>query len=167
MRNQPRQQPTPQPVALRRTGRRGSAILDSAVLLMPLMMMVLGLVDFSLGIFVRNSVQFAVREGCRYGVTGQTKSGMGHLDSIRDVVKQTSFGFVEENEQISITFYDRNGLGELTGSGSNASGNVLQVSVPNFQWQWIVVGAFGVGPLKFTVSSSDVLEPQNGVSPTL
>jgi hypothetical protein len=132
-------------------------------------MLVVGSTDFLLGLFVRNTLQNAVREGCRYAVTSRTASGLGHTASIQRVVREQSLGFLASDSQVTVKFFDKDGFGQLTGTGANAGGNIVQISVANYRWNWIIPRFLGAGPaLVINVSSSDVLEPSpNGVPPTL
>jgi Flp pilus assembly protein TadG len=63
----------------RRTGkRRGAVLVEAALYLLPFLAILLGIFDFSISIWMKNTLQHAVREGVRYAVTYQTEAGMGH-----------------------------------------------------------------------------------------
>jgi len=149
--------------------RHGAALLEGAFVLVPIVMLVVGSTDFLLGLFVRNTLQNAVREGCRYAVTSRTVAGLGQRESIQRVVRDQALGFVTADAQVNVKFFDKDGFGELTGSGANAGGNVVQVSIANYRWNWIVPRLLGAGPaLVINVTSSDLLEPSpNGIPPAL
>lgn len=146
--------------------RRGATLLEAAFVLLPLVVLVVGSTDFLLGLFVRNTLQYSVREGCRYAVTSRTGPGMGHIQSIQQHVRASSLGFVTRDEDVTVKFFDQTGLGEVTGAGSNAGGNIVQVSINNYRWRWIVAVFAGSPDLNITVTSSDLLEPSpNGAPP--
>lgn len=137
--------------------------------MLPVVMMVVGSTDFLLGLFVRNTLQNAVREGCRYAVTSRTMPGLGQTASIQQAARAQALGFVATDAQVTVKFFDKDGFGQLTGSGANAGGNLVQVSIANFRWNWIIPRFLGAGPaLVINVTSSDILEPSpSGVPPTL
>lgn len=150
-------------------------MLEAAFIFLPLLMIFFGIIDISVAIFMKNTMQFAVREGVRYAITGQTVSGYGQLDSIKQVVQRNGMGFLSGTtglNRISVTFYDPSStppLQTVTGTGSNSAGNVVQVAVTGLSWAWMApVGHSGTGPLSISAASSDVMEaPPNGVLPTL
>ena len=49
----------------RRRGRRGNAFIEAAFVLVPLFALIFAILDFGLAIFVRSTLQHAVREGVR------------------------------------------------------------------------------------------------------
>jgi hypothetical protein len=57
----------PQPRHLRKE-QRGSAMLESALILVVFLTMIIGIGDFSLALFIHESLVERVREGLRYGV---------------------------------------------------------------------------------------------------
>lgn len=50
------------------TGQRGAAMVEFAIVALVFFTLVIGLVDFGLGIFYYNQISNAAREGARYGV---------------------------------------------------------------------------------------------------
>jgi len=142
---------------------------------LPLLMIFFGIIDVSVAIFMKNTMQYAVREGVRYGVTGQTMSGNGAVASIKAVVQANSMGFLAGStglNYIEVHFYDPYStppLQEVTGVGANNTGHVLTVKVSGLPWNWIApVGHSGGGALTISAASSDVMEaPPNGVLPSM
>lgn len=133
-----------------------------------MIVLVVGSTDFLLGLFVRNTLQHSVREGCRYAVTSRTGSGLGHVASIQQHVRANSLGFLTRDDQVTVKFFDESGGGEVSGFGANTGGNVVQVSIDNYRWRWIAALFTGTPDLNITVTSSDILEPSpNGVPPAL
>jgi hypothetical protein len=67
---------------------------------------------------------------------------------------------------ISIDYYSPTDLTDaVTGGGSNAPGNVVEVSVANFTWSWIAPlsagfnpGFYSRSPLLISFSSADRME---------
>jgi Flp pilus assembly protein TadG len=153
----------------RRARQRGNAMLEGALALPPLLMLLFATIDFSIAILVKNTVQSAVREGVRYAVTGQTAGGLGQDESIRTIVENNSLGFLNSSNGdslISITYYNPNTLAVVSGIGSNAPGNIVQVQVTGLSWVWMVPYARSSTPLQISATSMDIVEPNStGVPP--
>lgn len=138
-------------------------------------MIFFGIIDVSVAIFMKNTMQYAVREGVRYAITGQTLSGLGQIDSVKTVVQQNGMGFLAGTtglNRVSVTFYSPSTtppLQQVTGVGSNNTGNVVRVAVNGLSWAWMApVGHSAAGPLSISAASCDVMEaPPNGVLPIL
>jgi hypothetical protein len=157
----------PQSVFPRRRRQRGNAMLESALIILPLFALMFAIIDFSLAIFVKSTLQHAVREGVRYAVTFQTESGFCHDDSIKNVVVYNSMGFLRSEtnrEKIQIRYYLPD---TLSPSGNNAPGNIVEVSVEGYTWGWIAPLWRTSTPLSMLVRSSDRMEglPGGGSPP--
>ncbi len=145
----------------RANGRRGSAFVESAFVFVPLMAMFVAIIDYSMVILTRSTLQHAVREGLRYSITYQTMPSMGHDASIRAVVKNNSLGFLSsvtgaENPcKICIRYYNPN---TLAFTNANAPGNIVEVAVENHTWNWIAPLMRSNSPLQITVRASDRME---------
>lgn len=141
-------------------------MLETTLVLVPLMAMVLGTIDFSVAIFLQTAFRHAVREGVRYAITGRTSSGMGQDASIKAVVQQHAIGFLNGTsgaEKIHIRYYDPVTLTEVS---SNAGGNLVEVSVEGYRYFWMAPILGNTGSLQLTARSSDVVEPSpNGTPP--
>lgn len=133
-------------------------------------MILFALIDFSVAILLKNTVQTAVREGVRYAITGQTIAGAGGQDnSIRKVVEQNSLGFLNSSNAslIAISYFNPSTLQPVSGTNSNAAGNVVEVSVSGFSWLWMVPYGRNATPLQIAAASADIVEPSiSGVPPT-
>ena len=154
----------------RSRSQRGSAILEGALVLLPLMALGFALLDFPLAIFLQNTLRNAVREGVRYAVTQQTGGG-GQDAAIMTVVEQNSMGFLNSSSlsagtaTITIQYYNPTTLVAASGSGSNAQGNICVVTA-TLQHSWMAPVWRDAGIMTFSASSSDVMEaPPNGVLP--
>ena len=53
----------------RRARQRGNAILEGALIFLPMLAFFFGIVDVSLGIFVQSTLTTATREGTRFAIT--------------------------------------------------------------------------------------------------
>lgn len=145
--------------------RRGNALVEAAFVFLPLLALLLGIADFGFASFLRSTIQHAVREGTRYGVTFQTKPGKCHSESIKDVVVEQSMGFLASaanRELIKVRFYDPDTFVELTTPSANSPGNILEVSVEGYSFTWLAPLMRTAVPLTMTVRSSDRLEGLGG-----
>jgi len=146
---------------------RGNAIVETALTLLPFMALFLAIVDFNLFIFVRNTMQHAVREGVRYAVTYQTASGMGHDASIKSVVQANAVGFLNGTSglsKITITYYRPSDLAVVA---QNSPGNIIEVKVDDYRWTWISKWFTPAATASITVASYDRMEalPTGGTPP--
>jgi Flp pilus assembly protein TadG len=151
--------------------QRGSALLEGALIILPLLALGFALLDYPLAIFIQNTLRNAVREGVRYAITQQTGGG-GQDAAITNVVQQNAMGFLNNadisagNASITINYYDKSTLAGVSGSGSNAQGNICVVTA-SVTRAWMAPLWRSTGLLTFTASSSDVMEaPPGGVLPT-
>ena len=158
------------------TREAGETLIEATLVLLFLFALIFLLLDLSWAMFAKVTLQHAVRAGVRYAVTSQTSTdgngnALGQVDSIKQVVATQSMGFLTSGDvesMVTVTFYAVNGGGPspISGSGSNASGNLVVVSVNNYQ-----VTPFGpllrsTVPVSFTVSAGDLIEPSpNGPPP--
>jgi Flp pilus assembly protein TadG len=150
----------------------GSAMLEGALIILPLLAIGFALLDFPLAIFIQNTLRNAVREGVRFAITEQTGPG-GQDAAIISTVENNSIGFLNNNAltsnpptaTITIQYYNPISLASASGVGSNAQGNICVVTA-TIQHTWMVPIWQSSSPLTFTASSSDVMEaPPNGVLP--
>jgi hypothetical protein len=158
------------------------------LVLLPLLGFTFLLLDLGWMIYRRATLQFAVREGCRFAVTNQTVpktdangKAYGLIDSVKYVVQSRSMGFLGSKPtdpgyaNIQIRFYDptQSLTTQLTvptncsytGLPPNWAGNIVEVSVENYQAN--VLGAIlkSATPFNLTARSSDRMEgnPSAGV----
>ncbi len=144
---------------------RGGVLVESVLATVPLMALLCGVLDFAFAIFMKNTMSFAVRQGVRYAITSRTISGMGHDASVKTVVKTYSLGLVDTLSpdhnglnRITIRYYDPVTLAEVTGTGSNAGGNIVVVSATGLSWAWMIPLLRTSAPLQFSVASADIME---------
>lgn len=139
--------------------------MEGALGLLPLAAISFGVLDISVAILVKNTMQFAVRQGARYAVTSQTLTGMGHDRSVKTVVRKYSLGFLDYMSpdadplnKITVAYHDPATLAPVAGPGSNAGGNIVVVSATGLSWAWLIPLLRNTAPLQFTVSSADLME---------
>ena len=143
------------PVSLRPTrGQKGSAVLESGLVILPLMALLFALMDFSVVLFLQNVLRHAVREGVRFAVTQQTGAG-GQDAAIKAVVQTDTFGSLTDLSKITIQYLDSTTLNPVAGVGSNSQGNICIVSVTNYGWRLMVPIWQSSAPINLSASSSD------------
>ena len=145
--------------------RRGSVLVEGALVILPLFAVLFAVLDLSIAVFVKNTVQFAVCQGVRYAITSQTMAGKGQDDSIKAVVEGYTLGFLDSlspdhigKSRLSITYYDPLALSAVAGVGSNIGGNIVVVSANGRSWAWMVPLLRSATPLQYSVSSADIME---------
>ena len=152
-------------------------MMEAGLVLTPFLAIFFALMDFTMAIFIKNTMQYAVRQGVRYAVTSQVQSGYGQDASIKNVITSNAMGYLNLAAPtgtgrpcsgtgcITIQYYKlvTSSLGVTTlnavsGTGSNAGGNVVEVTAANLTWAWMVPLLRSATPLSFYVSSADVME---------
>jgi Flp pilus assembly protein TadG len=142
-------------------------MVEAALILLPILTLLFAIIDFNLFIFVRNTMQHAVREGVRYAVTYQTKTGLGHDASIKAVVKENAMGFLGGtlvDTKVSIKYFRPTDLTEVPG---NLPGNIIEVKLNNYRWGWIATWFTPGKDTSISVAAYDRMEalPTGGVPP--
>jgi Flp pilus assembly protein TadG len=137
----------------------------TVVLLFGLIFLVM---DLSMLLFTRSTLQEAVRDGVRVGVTGaQYGSNIYVNDSIRAAVQDSALGLLNGAEgacKIQINYYNPD-----TGAASTGTqGDVLVVSVNGYSYTPFAALLKSGNPLSISVSSSDIVErcPASGCPAT-
>ena len=150
----------------------GSAILEGALVLLPMMALFFAMIDFPFALFIQNTIREAAREGVRFAITQQTGAG-GQDAAIKAVVESYSMGFISDAgitsgaNTFNITYYNGTTLANAgAGVGSNGQGNICVVTV-SVQRKWMAPVWRSTGILNFNAASSDVMEaPPLGVLPS-
>ncbi len=147
--------------------QRGSQVVEFGLIIVPFCAFIFLLMDLSWAIFVKATMQYAVREGVRYAVTSQTMPAMGQDASIKTVVQQNAMGFLNGSAgaaEIFIRYYTPDTLVE---TASNAGGNLVEVSVEGYSLTPLGPILRSAAPLILTARSSDRMEGSpGGIAPT-
>jgi Flp pilus assembly protein TadG len=144
-------------------GIRGSSLVELPLVLLPLLAVLFATVDFSLTVFLRSTFRHAVREGVRYAVTSRTSNGLGHDASIRAVVQKNAMGFLNGDNGASKIYIRYYKPGTLTETQSNAAGNIVEVSIEGYTWDWIAPVMRKRGSaVTITARASDRMESMPG-----
>jgi len=91
----PLKQRTPSP--RRSASESGNAMLEAALIFLPMMAMFLGIVDVSLAVYIQSTLTSATREGTRWAITYQTSyngtaCSSGEAACIAQVVQNYAVG---------------------------------------------------------------------------
>ena len=97
--------------------QRGNAILEGALIFLPMMAFFLGIVDVSLAIFIQSTLTTATREGTRFAITySSTFNGNSCVASqstcVDDVVQYNAVGLPSglNTSYITVNYYTANDL---------------------------------------------------------
>jgi Flp pilus assembly protein TadG len=167
-------------------------MVEAALTLIPMLAMFIGMIDVSMVVFVQSTLNNATREGARFATTFsstyQSSSCSTSQASCTTKVAQTNaFGFLSGSTSslINVNYYTANDLtnpvmvcnsGTCTLKGTlpqtlsngkvvnyaNQPGNVVEVTVVNYPWNWLLpISATGyqlkAPSVNLAASSIDVL----------
>jgi hypothetical protein len=145
---------------------RGSQTIEAGLICLPFFALVFLILDLSLAIFVKSTLQHSVREGVRFAVTGRLLTGMWHDASIKSVIQQHSLGFLAGSEGAGKIFIVYRVPSTMAETANNVGGNLIEISVRNFQWIPIAPLLRPRGPLNIYAIAADKMEPSpGGVAP--
>ncbi len=87
--------------------RRGATALEFALALPVILLLIVGMLEVAMIMFVNISVEGALREAARYGITGQAADEAARQQAILDTMERYTFGFVDIDQvDISFMVYD-------------------------------------------------------------
>ncbi len=144
------------PTNVRKRGERGSQTIEGGLITLMMFALIFLLMDISLSLFIKSTLQEAARDGVRFGVTEQLLSGNNYLtDSINQVVQSSAMGFISNPAcQVTITYLDPYGGPTTTPIG----GDILQVAITGYQYTPLAAILKSGAPINISVSASDVME---------
>ena len=156
----------------------GTVLVEVAFVLVVLLGFIFLIFDVSWALFAKATLQHAVLSGVRYAVTSQTATSggtqLGQVASIKQVVQQQSMGFLSAsdlNSFVSVSFYSVASATPLqvTGTGANAAGNLVVVSVNGFNLNPLAPFMRSSAPVLINASSGDLIESSGtgGIPPPL
>ena len=150
----------------RKSRESGSQVMEATFVIIPLLLMTFLMLDLSMVIFVRTTMQEAVREGARYAITGQNTFGTCQDDSIKAVVQYHALGFLKPSSAAS-TIHVQFVNPSTGGQGTNAYGNIVNVKIEGYKYSALAPFQRLNYPLYVFAEASDVMEPLSGASPCL
>lgn len=178
------------PVEIQRRRRKGHVAAEMAIGFLPLFAFFVGILDFSFSIFMQSSFQNATRDAVRYGITyNLTYNGTTYSTQtavMEAVAQNNAFGFLSStltlsdgtyaNTKMQVNYYFPDNLSTPATSAQlphtttttptyvisnlNQTGNVVEVRVNAYPWNWMVPLPNLMPGKSITVSASslDVLE---------
>src|SRR5450631_644917 len=97
----------PKPISARRKRScGGNVMLESVFTFIPMLALILFFADLGFMLFRWSTLQNAVREGCRYAVTFQTKPATGQDASVESVVEKYALGLVKASDSPNLIHVD-------------------------------------------------------------
>lgn len=132
----------------------GSDLVEFALVMIPMFMFVFAIMCVAWFVFAKASLQHAVREGCRYAVTGQSVS------AIQQKVVRNAVGIPAlPASQVQVQYFAQSNLSTpLTGNTANAGGNLVEVSVSGVTVNPLGPAGLGFSALTISAAASDVME---------
>jgi TadE-like protein len=139
-----------------RHGERGSQTVEAGLITLIMFGLIFLLMDISLSLFIKSTLQEAARDGVRFAVTEQLSTGDAYLsDSISRVVQAGALGFITNPAcQVTIQYLDPYGGPVTTVSG----GDIVQVAITGYQYTPLGAILKSAAPINISVSASDVME---------
>ncbi len=155
--------------AARSRAQRGAQIVEASLIFLLLLGIFWLLIDTAWVIFIKATLQHAVREGCRYAITSRTDAihGLGHVASIKEVVQYHSMGLIsdEDMDKIHVRFYEPGTLQEVN---DNRGGMLVVVSIENYELRPLVALLKSGDPVQISVRAGDRMEASpSGIPPPL
>jgi Flp pilus assembly protein TadG len=155
------------PKIIRKSRESGSQVMEATFVIVPMLLMTFLMLDLSMIVFMRTTMQEAVREGDRFAITGQLLSGYTYQDdSIKAIVQKYALGFLNSTTAaatIHVQFVDpTNG-----GQGTNAFGNIVNVKVEGYQYKALAPFQRLNYAMYIFATAGDMMEPLSGASPPL
>lgn len=149
----------------RNSRRRGSELVEVSLIAVALFGFTFLLLDVSMVIFLRSTFQHAVREGVRYGITGDTAPGVCQDLSIKAVVKKNAIGFL--NSTAGAATIHVHFMSPVDGTKTdNSPGNIIQVSVEAYRYGPLAPYQ-RVGAPMIWARAYDIVESFPGTNPCL
>ncbi len=153
----------------------GSEIVEFGLVILPLLAVMFLILDISWIFFAQATLQYAAGTGVRYAITSNVMKGpiglpLGQDVSIKSIIQQNSMGFLAGQaglDEITINYYSPSAPSKpLMGPGSNAGGNIIEISVKGVQVNPLgFVWPGGPTTLFLAASSTDVMESSPGGLP--
>jgi len=178
----------PQPVRSTRNRnhrRKGAELLEFTMALLPMLAMMFLLLDVAWAIFVKSTLEYAVRSGVRYGITitgtEATAASSNMTAMVKSTVQSNALGLLGGASglaYIKVHYYQPpapNSNGSLTDvstqTDGNAGLNVMQVSIEGYALPSLVPRIYGWNRAADDTGSSigavaaDLIEPTQDSPP--
>ena len=151
---------------IRKSRESGSQVVEATFVIIPLLLMTFLMLDLSMVIFLRTTLQEAVREGDRYAITGGNAIGPCEDDSVKWVVKKFALGFLNSTTAAS-TIHVQFVNPSTGGQGSNVYPDIVNVKIEGYKYSALAPFQNFNWPMYIFAEASDVMEPYSGSTPCL
>jgi len=165
--------------------RRGAELLEFTLTLLPMMAMITVLVCTAWAVFVRATLDYAVRSGVRYGITvtgtQATAAGSDLTTMVKSVVQQRSLGILRGSSglaKIKVHYFQPPAPGSSAAAvdvSTQTNGNtplfIMQVSVEGYSLGALVPRIFSWNSAPDNAATAigaiaaDLIEPSRDVPP--
>ena len=96
----------------RRRQQRGAFIVEAALIVLPFLFLIFGIIEFGIVIRANNFVSYAAREGTRYASVRGAESGVPtNGDAVEQFVKRHAVGLVASSMSVATTWLPDNKRG--------------------------------------------------------
>jgi hypothetical protein len=75
----------------------GATAVEFAVILPLLLLFILGSIEMAINLFIGSSIEAAVMEASRYGITG-TEAGVSRADRVMEIVGERTYGLIDMDQ---------------------------------------------------------------------
>lgn len=132
--------------------RNGSTVVEFAIVFPVFLVMVIGIIEIAMVIFISSSIESAVLEASRFGITGGTTGGVSRQQRVLDIVNENTYGLVDMAtvDVDTLVYGSFSDIGEpepfddANGSGSFDDGELFSDVNGNGMWD-PDMGAAGLG----------------------
>ena len=124
-----------------RRKRRGSVMVESALVLMIFLVMLIGITDLSLVLFIQSSLVERVREGLRYGVVTYDATAISNI---------VLYGTATPADGATPSFRLTSSMVEVTRLNANAPEDRVKITVSNYPVEFFspyIAGKFTGKPI--------------------
>ncbi|MGB9455692.1 MAG: TadE family protein [Bryobacteraceae bacterium] len=170
--------------SLRRRRQRGENLIEFTNVLLPLLAIIMVIMDASWGIFIKATLQYAVRTGVRTGITiTKTQATAANSDlttMVKSSVQSHALGLLGGATGLSyiqVHYLEQNSTSSTgvtdvsTSATGDAPGNIMQVEVVNYPLSALTVRIYTWAlaaqnsATNLNVVSADEIEPSSDVPP--
>jgi hypothetical protein len=165
-----------------RSRQSGQTMVEFTMALPLLLALLFGVLNQGWLIYRTATLQFAVREGCRYAITNQvlplTDSGgssYGVIESVKYIVQQRAMGFLGGKptdpayQYIHVSYYNPSSslTSPDTSATQNQGGNIVEVAIEGLPGKNLIPFMPIFFPINLAARSSDRVEgtPISGLPP--
>ena len=168
-----------------RRRRKGSEVIEFALCFLPLVIMLFMILNIAWAVFVKSTLEYAVRAGLRYGITvtgAEATTANSNLTAmVKSNVQSNALGLLTGSgglAKIKVHYFQPPAVGSTgsatdvsTSSTGNLPGNIMQVSIEGFTLAPLLPRIFSwnqaadSSPTGVGAVAADLIEPSNDVPP--